>query len=261
MRRISGDEKFGQSEVSDIQVRKALGTPSLDCLIQRKRLLYLQRVACSPHNSLLALLGWRTHDGTMLPWVRLVTSDLACLFERVQPVRDALPHPADACAWYDFMRNRPKAWSSLVNLLFYSESVCDKTVGHAAIINLAWTCEVCANKPCFSSSKALKQHERIAHKLVSPVKAYIGDITVCPKCGTNFKSRLRLISHLLDRRRGTCQSFVIESLPKVPEATYRSLELRDNALLSAARKSGHSHALAVDVAITSRGKRVGRVQN
>ena len=160
-----------------------------------------------------------------------------------------------------FLCKGPAAWSALVNLLFYSESVCDKTAGDDRMMDLAWTCEVCATKPCFSSSKSLKQHERIAHNAVHPVKAFIGDITVCPKCGTNFKSRLRLISHLLDRRRGTCQSFVIESLPKVPEATYRSLELRDNALLSAARKSGHSHALAVDVAITSRGKRVGRVQN
>ena len=187
LRRISGDVNFGHSEVSDLQVRIAVGVPSLDCLLQRKRLLYLQIYAVCHHNSLLALLGWRTPDGTMLPWVQLIASDSAFLYDKVQSARDALPHPADAFAWNKLMRDGTKSWSSIVNLLFYSESVCDKTVSNDRLIDLAWTCEVCATKPSFSSSKALKQHERIAHKLVSPIKSFIGDISSCPKCGTNFK--------------------------------------------------------------------------
>ena len=92
LRRILGDPRFRKTRFSDVQVRLTLGIESLDCLVHKRRLCYLARVANCDVEPLLALLQQSDGNGGYVPWVRLVVEDLflfwklACFprkFERV----------------------------------------------------------------------------------------------------------------------------------------------------------------------------------
>ena len=58
-RRVVGDCRFRKTEFTDKQVRDILQVPSLDCLVRRRRLMYLGRVARADLDPLHALLQAR----------------------------------------------------------------------------------------------------------------------------------------------------------------------------------------------------------
>ena len=101
---------------------------------------------------------------------------------------------------------------------------------------------------------------RVKHNRVSPVKRYIGDTGVCPRCHTDFVSRVRLVRHLCDSRRATCRDWVLggECAP-VPLDVFQRLEARDRVIRREALHEGHTHPIAHGSARRPNGKRVGHV--
>eukprot|EP00973_Karenia_brevis_P004232 581606-Karenia_brevis.AAC.1 len=82
-RRIAGQARFNGNAMSDLKVRQLLNVPSIDCVVRRKRLAYLSRLARTSFHSLPALLQQRDRMGKPLPWVQLVLADLQVLWRSV----------------------------------------------------------------------------------------------------------------------------------------------------------------------------------
>eukprot|EP00972_Heterocapsa_arctica_P075279 11105925-Heterocapsa_arctica.AAC.1 len=66
VRRIGDTCRFG-SAPTDSHARRAVGMPSIDCILARARLRYFARILRNMPPTLLALLGAR-HAGKPLPW-------------------------------------------------------------------------------------------------------------------------------------------------------------------------------------------------
>ena len=93
-RRIAGDPRHSRTTWTDCQVRIRLNVPSLDCLIRKRRLVYLARLAGAKFDALHAALQCRDKSNNPLPWIRLITADIAVLRSRV-PAMHKYPDPAD----------------------------------------------------------------------------------------------------------------------------------------------------------------------
>ena len=65
--------------MTDAEVRVALGAQSLHCLIVKRRLLLLAKIAQHGPSHLRTLLCCMPH-GKPLPWVRLAQTDLRLLY-------------------------------------------------------------------------------------------------------------------------------------------------------------------------------------
>ena len=75
---VADEVLFEKGGITDFQVRKKMNMPSVDCILMRKRLSYLGRLACekSPQ-ALLTLLGQVDLNGRHLSeWTRLVRKDM-----------------------------------------------------------------------------------------------------------------------------------------------------------------------------------------
>eukprot|EP00973_Karenia_brevis_P036908 5085597-Karenia_brevis.AAC.1 len=60
---------------SDIAVRRKGNHPSIDCILQRHRLIYLRRLLCHAPPPLQAALHIHV-KGKLLPWTQLIVEDL-----------------------------------------------------------------------------------------------------------------------------------------------------------------------------------------
>ena len=115
--------------------------------------------------------------------------------------------------------------------------------------------------PAFASNKALMSHCRAKHGARNAIIEHIGDTGICPSCGTNFITRLRLIAHLSDSRRARCRVQVMSgSYPKIPPDELERLNEADCEIRKLALKSGHTHPIAAKSACTAAGKRIGHVR-
>ena len=119
LRRLAGECRFGPS-VTDIDVRRILKAPSLDCLLTRKRLAYLGRVVRHGPPELRALLARRA-DRPPLPWVSQLVKDLQCVW-RMAALCSALPDPdKDFGPWLQFIVCTPALWSQAYNCIHFVE--------------------------------------------------------------------------------------------------------------------------------------------
>ena len=76
------DVRFSCSDnVSNEDMRRHIGAPSLQCLVLRKRLRLTLAIVISDMPHLSALLSCHAPGGKPLPWVRLVQQDLATMAE------------------------------------------------------------------------------------------------------------------------------------------------------------------------------------
>ena len=97
--------------MTDAEVRNALGIPSLDCHMRRKRLLYLSRLQPAQLPPLMALLQTRGDRGEVMPWMRLVSTDLAILHKALPRIFANLPPPeVDITPCLDIVNNYPTEW-------------------------------------------------------------------------------------------------------------------------------------------------------
>ena len=87
--------------------------------------------------------------------------------------------------------------------------------------------------------------EEVVHSARNPVKAKVGDTTVCKWCKTDFVQRFRLIAHLSDSRpaRSACRLKQL-SEPDLPHAEVEQLNEHDARLQSDERRTGRTHAIA-----------------
>ena len=126
-------------------------------------------------------------------------------------------------------------------------------------------CSLCAcdgTAVSFSTFKALQMHQRVKHGIRSPMRAFAAESGICPANGTNFRHRLRLLSHLSDSRRPACRDKCLapgSTIAALAPDEVARLDALDTAARGAARRAGHTHVLAVGAARRADGSQVGRV--
>ena len=261
LRRCTGHMLFDDNEISDVAVRVQASAPSVDCILRRKRMLYLGRIVRRSPTTLIALLHVR-HKDQRLPWVLLVIKDMIAMSRTVLSDYQ-LKHPdIGADRWRDLLTNETK-WAEYVGQVFWTESVVDAKIPAEVSIEVqALTCSICGatERKQFSNQKALLAHVRAKHGIRTEVRRYVKD-GICPICRTDFKSRIRCIAHLSDTRRPKCMDRVLGGeCAALPEVFVRELDSHDRIARRKAVKDGHSHPIAVGHATTGQGKTIGHVQ-
>jgi hypothetical protein len=261
-RRIFGEPKFRRVTFSDCQVRKSLGVPSLDCIIRRRRLTYLARLVKSDVSQLRAMLQVKGHDGSRLPWVRLIVRDFQVLCSSLPRIFEHMPdpvlHPDSFCVLaHDF----PCEWKRIISLYCQYEDDGDfvRGIKRSLFVEspsiplpvLDFVCRDCHPFSFLANKKAVDQHKRRMHGTRCPVDAFLGDVTICPICATDYHSRVRLVTHLSETKvrsktRGTsCNAAFLLSQPaRVADEVLNVLHARDTEPRIAAVKAGHTHVIA-----------------
>ena len=260
-RRIVGKPRYKRVSMSDVDVRSRLCIPSLDCLMRKKRLKYLARLAVSDVWPLRASLQLRGPNGELPPWVKLICEDLQVLFAAVPSVFADLPTPdVDPAPLWELLTNYRKEWQLIVEKYhtIYDDPIrcsdrsrvgdgCWGTGVPAAVT--AFNCTVCWKD--FPSQKSLDQHARNQHGERRGVDEHVGDWRQCPVCMTTFAARAGLIAHLSEKRcrsklRPFCcgQVFADSNPPRVPDAELAKLQAADREAKRIAGKQGHTHVLA-----------------
>ena len=248
-RRIFGEPRFCRVESSDYEVRSALGIPSLDCFVRRRRLRYLSHLSAVNLPALRALLQAADGRGRRMPWIVLILDDLSVLRDALPRILCSLPPPAvDAAPYWEIASKFPKEWAEIV--ASYSTSYDDparcRRPAHQDPHGRAFTCQLCPHWQ-FSSSKGLAQHQRIARGQRTPVSDFVGDWRTCPVCKTTFASRVHLVNHLAEKRvrsklrSTTCGAeFLSHSPPKVDMSLLATLVAIDRRERQEARKQGRT---------------------
>eukprot|EP00973_Karenia_brevis_P065142 9044142-Karenia_brevis.AAC.1 len=119
LRAVLGCQRYDKKcSTSNVDVRRALGWPSIECLITRRRLKYLATLCQRKPASLWALLGCSAsaREHCPLPWVNLVLADLQALYAFHDCKLAQLgPPKANTEAWVRFMVSWPFEWRQLVD--------------------------------------------------------------------------------------------------------------------------------------------------
>ena len=258
-RRMHGATRAGPGGETDLEFRERIRLPSLDCILARARLRYLGRLLRSRPPALLALLRQRPRSRRP-GWLDLIVDDLRRLRLTVA-LCAALPDPDDHPEeWSNFVLADPLRWKQSVAMLHFVDSLCDVR----ALPDDAQTCRphVCTDcHVAFATAKQLAQHRRIKHGERCPQRFYAPASGICPACHTTFGTRLALLSHLCDSRRNACWNAITRNpkrYAKMPATTVEALDDVDREARNAARKSGHTHALATGGCVRSDGTHVGR---
>ena len=152
-------------------------------------------------------------------------------------------------------------WSRIVDKVFFMDSCLDRSSpvqlsDECASRALTWTCSTCNQR--FASSRALESHQRAKHGQRLAIKQFIGS-SVCPSCKTDYRTRLRCIAHLSDRRRPICAAWVQSNCKVVSAKEQIRLDEIDRVARRHAQQQGRSHAIASIPARTHTGRIVGRV--
>ena len=91
-------------------------------------------------------------------------------------------------------------------------------------------------------------------------RVFSNDSTVALCLGVNFRSRLRLLAHLVRRDRPRCRQHILATdVPKLSEEAVAALDLEDRLSRRAALKAGHTHVIAVGSAVRPDGRITGKV--
>ena len=118
-RRVLGQPRFKSSPLRDCQVRKVLGIPSLDCVLRKRRLKYISRLARCELPPLHALLQAKNCLGKALPWVELIVSDLKVLMNTLPNIFSTTPPPdVDPQPIWDLVCKFPREWREIVDLYY-----------------------------------------------------------------------------------------------------------------------------------------------
>ena len=189
-----------------------------------------------------------------MPWVSLIIKDIGILRESVNGKLDELPPPEVSLhGYWHLAKNCPKEWKTLAKLHFTIDD------DHAHV-PAAGPAAPFADVSSFVISVALlgkttrtllRTGRPSEHKIKCDVCAFIGDMSICRVCGTDFGTRARLVKYLLERRvrskaRGkSCQEAFLQLSPApVPLDILRQLEMCDAERIKADRKDGHTNVIA-----------------
>lgn len=236
VRRIVGEPRFKHTDRTDRQIREACGQPALECIISWMRLAYCARLVRVHPAALMSLLHARP-GGKNMRWVEQLAHDTELLRHFLPVAFPSLREGPDE--WATLMRSEVE-WKTLIGHIHFYASVCDAQKGGDEELPRAFEC-VCGK--AFHSSRALESHRRAQHGVRLEIQDYLST-AVCPACGANFHERLRLVSHVSDRRRPKCRDWIVENCNMLPPARARALRVKDRELRRAAQQAGHSHHLA-----------------
>jgi hypothetical protein len=259
LRRIAGDVRFSaDTKMTDLQVREQLKAPSFDCLLMVARLRYMGRIVRLQPPSLVAILHVH-RNSKRLPWIRLIASDCDQLLRLgyVHGIGSLLDDPS---SWLELFKSE-NGWNRIVDKVFFIESCLDRCAPPecpeaCASRALTWSCDSCGDR--FATSRALESHQRAKHGARLAIKQFVGSAT-CPSCSTDFRTRLRCIAHLSDRRRPKCTQWVLSNCTPFSPKELLRLDEVDRAARRQAQQQGRSHAIASLPAKTVEGKIVGRI--
>ena len=140
-------------------------------------------------------------------------------------------------------------WDTVVRELCWDMSCVDPVRHLDTITSTSITCAECIGTTGemrqFMSVEALLCHQRMKHGFKNPMRFFADEGGVCGACGTNFRTRLRLLDHLSDARRthcrDVCNSGTVTKLSNERVGEFNEL---DRVARTSARKSGHSHVIA-----------------
>jgi len=251
---------------TDVQVRKQVCVPSIDCLVIKARLTYAGRLASNPRVSALKALFSAKPRGNPMPWAAQLTKDMQYMYDHTD-IGDLVTPPGHGDAgitWIHAMQHEKLEFSRCVNQIFFSHSVLDSCPdkASAAAFDQRFQCSQCVPPVAFSTGKALQSHMRTKHRVRSSISMYIDDSGLCPICSTNFRSRIRVISHLSDVRRPKCRDCILTGcVPVIADSLYVQLQERDKQLRRKALHQGHTHPIASGSARTADGRTVGHVRH
>ena len=131
----------------------------------------------------------------------------------------------------------------------HTDDLAPSTTAATQATSDGFRCEACGVS--FDALRKLSAHKWSKHGTRSGIRQLVGDTCVCPVCGTDFKTRARLIKHLLERRvrskcrKVSCQSVFLGLKHKVvPADVLAGLEARSAVCASASRKEGHTSIVA-----------------
>ena len=257
---IAGCVRFGRVELRDVDVRKLLGVGSVGSQARQRRLKYMMRLISRRPPSLWALLGIFAdkHGQRRLPWVDMMLDDLSNLrLHRLDKLNE-LPNPRDDFnVWACLMSHFPNEFSQLVDSVVTFESPSDTCKAEKSRTIGTHFCSLCDCKP-FLSSRALQAHQRVVQRVRNQPKQFLDDSCVCPVCKAFFSTRLRLISHISEKRkRGkaqiTCNQVLLSGAFKpLPQKKLDELDAKDREARKQARRSGRTQPIALFPAKRSR---------
>ena len=128
---VFGQCRFDSTAKSDAEVRAMFYLPSIDCILDRKRLSYLPTLLTSAPRNLRALLSVRLGPpkyvpGRRLPWVDLISSDLGIFKVSRGNKLDDLGDPRiNSDRWHAFILAFLEELKMLVDGLHFSASTLD----------------------------------------------------------------------------------------------------------------------------------------
>ena len=212
VRRIGDNVRFDGTACNDLAARRAVAMQSIDCMLLKKRLVYVSRLVrseCHPLMAMLACTPMRRGAPQVMPWTRLIKEDFCEIYRRSEKVRGALPHPAsNEKAWFELMYDLPQVWKTLVNSVHFCESVCDRTPSgiETTPLDLNFKCDMCGH--CFASRVALNSHVRAKHKIRARYHLFSRADCKCEACGKTFGNIPRLHDHWANPRRPECWTWI-----------------------------------------------------
>ena len=100
--------------ISDAKLLESLGLPSLDCLLRRKRLVYLASLLRRPCSAIMSLsASWTTRSAA---WSDLVVDDLRALQAAIPDRLAHLGEPAEKWQeWKEFILASKFRWKNLAH--------------------------------------------------------------------------------------------------------------------------------------------------
>ena len=225
--------------MTDVQVRAAIGAPSIDCLVQVMRLRYLHRLVTLQPPDLVAILHMRP-GGTSLPWVRCVAADCDSLRARCVGYKDMPSFLESPLQWSRAIADS-KQWLPMLDSPNYLESVFDTRVARHQEKVLAHKCFKCT--AAFASQRALASHTRAMHHVRSCMIQFL-HATQCPACGTEFYSRIRLLAHLSHSARPTCPAWVKRHVQPMTPAKIATVRAELTTARRSAQQAGRTQVRA-----------------
>ena len=94
-RRVAGNPRYERTSWTDLDIRIRLQVPSIDCIVRKRRLCYLARVAKCKFDALHAALQAFGPKGQRMPWIDLIIEDITVLkgVESQGPRTTKVPRP------------------------------------------------------------------------------------------------------------------------------------------------------------------------
>ena len=121
-----------------------------------------------------------------------------------------------------------------------------------AVLPHVFICDECPQPaPAYATSKGLACHKRKKHGRRTELRFFVDGSGVCPVCKTQLFTRLRVITHLSDKRYvKACRDAVASGqIPRLPEEEVLRLDDLDKLARRQAFRAGHTRVPAARRAI------------